>query len=184
MHPIATHFRAILAGLLVVIGIVAAKEPARDPFLARIYHHLNRTIQRFEKLVAHWRAGTLPKTGKPRPGRPTRPQTTTRLPGGFAWILRNVDHHEARCQASRFQVFLATPECAALLAEVPRAGRILRPLTRSLGLQMPGDPPRPDPKPAPPPKPAKNSWLNLPQPTIAVTVERRDPYPPYFSKAR
>ena len=179
MSTLATHFRAILAGLQVVIGIVAANDRPRLAFLACIHNHLNRTIQRFEKLVANWRAGTLPKTGKPRPGRPARPQTTPRLPSGFAWILRNVDHHEARCQASRFQVFLATPECAHFLAEVPRAGRILRPVTRSLGLQMPGDPPRPDPKPPKPkpsvtPKPGPMPWLaRLPAPQPQPRVQRR-----------
>ena len=178
MTTLATHFRTILAGLLVVIGIVATKEPARDPFLARIYHHLNRTIQRFEKLVAHWRAGTLPKPGKPRPGRPSHPRATPRFPTGYAWLIRSVDHYNFRGHASQLQHFLAAPECIQFLAEVPRAGRILRPLARALALQMPGDPPPPMPKPA------KNSWLNLPQPTITVTVERRDPYPPYFSKAR
>ena len=184
MTTLATHFRTILSGLQAVIGIVANKEPARDLLLARIYYHLNRTIQRFEKLVTNWRAGTLPKPGKPRPGRPTRPQTTPRLPNSYAWLIRNVDHYNFRGHASQLQHFLATPECAAFLAEVPRAGRILRPLAKSLALQMPGDPPPPMPKPAAPPKPAKNPWLNLPQPTIAVTVERRDPYPPCFSKTR
>ena len=62
MTTLATHFRTILSGLQVVIGIVAAKDRARDAFLARIHHHLNRTIQRFEKLVAHWRNNSLPKT--------------------------------------------------------------------------------------------------------------------------
>ena len=184
MTTLATHFRTILSGLQVVIGIVAANDRARDAFLARIYYHLNRTMVRFEKLVAHWRAGTLPKTGKPRPGRPARPQTTPRLPNSRSWLLRSVDHYNFRGHASQLQHFLASPECAAFLAEVPRAGRILRPLARSLALQMPGDPPPPMPKPAPKPKPAKNPWLNLPQPTTAVTVERRDPYPPCFSKAR
>ena len=184
MSTLATHFRAILAGLQVVIGIVAANDRPRLGFLACIHNHLNRTIQRFEKLVANWRAGTLPKPGKPRPGRPARPQTTTRLPNSRSWLIRSVDHYNFRGHASQLQHFLASPECAAFLAEVPRAGRILRPLAKSLALQMPGDPPPPMPKPARPAKPAKNTWLNLPQPTIAVTVERRDPYPACFSKAR
>ena len=188
MHPIATIFRTILSGLQVVIGIVATKEPARDPLLARIYNHLNRTMVRFEKLVTHWRNNTLPKPGKPRPGRPARPQTTPRLPTSYAWLIRNVDHYNFRGHASQLQHFLASPECAAFLAEVPRAGRILRPLAKSLALQMPGDPPPPMPTPAAPPKPAKNPWLSLPSlpEPVALTVERpnRNFYPPQFSKAR
>ena len=188
MTTLATHFRAILSGLQVVIGIVAANDRARLAFLACIHNHLNRTMVRFEKLVAHWRNNTLPKPGKPRPGRAQRPQTTPRLPNSKSWLLRSVDHYNFRGHASQLQHFLASPECAAFLAEVPRAGRILRPLAKSLGIQMPGDPPRPYPKPAPKPKPAKNPFLSLPSlpEPVALTVERpnRNFYPPQFSKAR
>ena len=188
MSPLETSFRAILSGLQVVIGIVAANDRARGAFLACIHNHLNRTIQRFEKLVTHWRNNTLPKQGKPRPGRPSHARSTARFPTGYAWLIRNVDHYNARCHASQLQHFLATPEFIQFLAEVPRANRILRPLAKSLGIQMPGDPPPPMPKPAPPPKPAKKTWFNLPSApvTVEVTVERRNPnfYHAIFSKAR
>ncbi len=179
MTILATHFRAILAGLQVVIGIVAANDRARLAFLACIHNHLNRTMVRFEKLVAHWRNNTLPKPGKPRPGRAQRPQTTPRLPNSKSWLLRSVDHYNFRGHASQLQHFLASPECAAFLAEVPRAGRILRPLARSLALQMPGDPPPPMPKPPKPkpsvtPKPGPMPWLaRLPAPQPQPRVQRR-----------
>jgi len=182
MTTLATIFRAILTDLQKVIAPIAAKDRTRTAFLVRIWTHLARTIQRFEKLVTHWRNNTLPKPGKPRPGRTPRPQTTPRLPTGHAWLVRAVDHYNARAHASQLQYFLATPEAVQFLAEVPRAGRILRPLSRALGIQMPGDPPPPMPKPAPPPKPAKNPWLVLQ--VLGVTVERAAPYPPIFSKAR
>ena len=182
MTTLATHVRTILSGLQAVIGIVANKEPARDLLLARIYYHLNRTIQRFEKLVAHWRAGTLPKQCKPRPGRPSHPRATPRFPTGYAWLIRSVDDSNARGQANYLEHVLASPEFIQFLAEVPRANRILRPLAKSLGIQMPGDPPPPMPKPA------KNPWLSLPSlpEPVALTVERPNPnfYPPQFSKAR
>ncbi len=190
MTTLATTFRAILSGLQAVIGIVAAKNPARDQILGRIYVHLNRTIQRFEKLVAHWRNNTLPKPRVSRPS-PARPQSTPilpterrpiwRLPTGRAWLIRNVDHYNFRGHASQLQYFLATPECVAFLAEVPRAHRLLRPLAKSLGIQMPGDPPPPLPKPA---KPAKH-----PCPPPLREQPRAAPPPltihhPIFSKAR
>ena len=161
MTTLATQFRTILAGLQAVIGIIAAKNPPHLPLLTQIYFHLNRTIQRFERLVTHWRNNTLPKQRQRAP-RPARPRTTPRLPAGRAWLIRNVDHYNARGHALQLQHFLATPECIAFLAEVPRAGKILRPLARSLGIQMPGDPPPPLPKPARPPKPAKTPFLPLP----------------------
>ncbi len=190
MSTLAASFRAILTGLQVVIGIVARKEPQRDAVLARIYFHLNRTIQRFEKLVAHWRNNTLPKPCNPRPGRARRPQTSPRLPRGNAWLIRNVDHYNARGHASQLQHFLASEECIKFLADVPRAGRLLRPLAKSLGIQMPGDPPPPPPKPAPIPKPSKTPLFPLPQEQTRAWVRAENRYanpsfyPPEFSKAR
>ena len=179
MTTLATIFRAILTDLQKVIAPIAAKD--RTQFLVRIYYHLSRTIQRFEKLVTHWRNNSLPRQ-RSRPSRPSHARITPAFPTGYAWLVRGVDHYNARAHASQLQYFLASPECAQFLAEVPRAGRILRPLARSLGIQMPGDPLPPMPKPAPPPKPAKNPWFLLPPAPVAV--ERRDPYPPIFSKAR
>ena len=70
MHPLATTFRAILAGIQAVIGTVVRKDRTRDAVLAPIYFHLSRTIQRFEKLVAHWRNNTLPKPAPtPKPAK-------------------------------------------------------------------------------------------------------------------
>jgi hypothetical protein len=185
MSALATTFGTILNGLKAVIAELAAKDRPRTQFLVQIWTRLNTTIQRFEKLVTHWRNNTLPRQRKRAP-RPGRPSTTPSLPAGKRWILNHVDHVNARAHASQLQHFLTSEACVAFLAEVPRAGRILRPLARSLGLQMPGDPPPPPPKPAPTPKPAKNVWLTLPQPlpSIGITVHGRDPYPLNFSKAR
>ncbi len=191
MTDLATQFRTILKGLQAVIGIVAAKNPDRDQILGRIYFHLNRTMQRFETLVTRWRDNTLPKPCKPRPARsgagalrpsPARTRTTPRLPSGKSWLIRNVDHYNARGHALQLQHFLATPECIAFLAEVPRANRILRPLARSLGIQMPDDPPLPNPKPPRPPKPAKPAY-----PPLASPPPRAEPLSlnhPIFSIAR
>ncbi len=176
MTTLATTFRAILSGLQAVIAQIAYNDRPRGQFLVQIWTRLSRTIQRFEKLVTNWRNNTLPKQGKPRPGRPARPKRTPGLPTGRSWILRHVDHYNARAYASQLQAFLTSEECVAFLAEVPRATRILRPLAKSLGLQMHGDPPPPPPKAAPPPKPAKNPWLALP-PALGVPVRCPAPHP-------
>ncbi len=175
MTTLATPFRTILTGLQAVIGLVAAKRPPHTLLLTHIYFHLNRTIQRFEKLVTRWRDKTLPKPCKPRPGRPARTRATQRLPRGHAWLIRNVDHYNARGHASQLQHFLNAPECVAFLAEVPRAGRILRPLSRALGLQMPGEPPPPPIKPA---RPLKAPWRALPPPTVTASPAPLTFFPP------
>ena len=188
MHLIATIFRAILTDFQKVMATIAAKDRPHAELLVRIHCHINRTMVRFERLVTHWRNSTLPKPRTPSTTVRAKRLNTPRLPTGYAWLIRSVDHYNARAHASQLQHFLATPEFIQFLAEVPRANRILRPLTKSLGIQMPGDPPPPMPKPAPPPKPAKNPWLSLPSlpEPVALTVERpnRNFYPPQFSKAR
>jgi hypothetical protein len=187
MTTLTTPFRSILNGLKAVIAQIASKDRPRAIFLITIHTHLNRTIQRFEKLVAHWRANTLPKQ-RHRPNQTPRPNTTPRLPSGHAWMLRHVDHSDFRAYASQLNHFLTTPDAAKLLAEVPRAARILRPLSRALGLHFPGDPPPRPPKPPPVPKPPLNPWLALPPalPPIGIVVLRPLdlPIPPAFSKRR
>ena len=153
MTTLAITFRAILTSLRGVIAALAAKDHARQMLLLRIHQHIGHTIARFERLFAQWRTGTIPPPRAPRPGRPARPRSTPRLAAGPAWLIRHVDHYDARGFASQLQHLLHTEDCARFLAEVPRAGRILRPLARALAIQMPGDPPPPLPKPARPPKP-------------------------------
>ena len=182
----AALFRTILTGLMAVIATIAAKDRTRTEFLVRVHHHLNRTIQRFGRLVAHWRNNTLPKQGKPRPGRPTRPQTTLRLPTGKAWLQRALNDNAANGHAAHLQHFLTTTEFTQFLAEVPRATRILRPLARARGLQMPGDPPPPAPKPSFTPDQLPTAWSLLPaDQRIGVRViTADDPNHPNFSKPR
>ena len=198
MSSLPTLFRAILTSLWAVIAPIAAKNPAKTALLIRIANHLNRTIQRFETLFARWQTNTLPKLRpnkphpnkphpeKPHPGRPHTSRTTPRLPRGPAWILRHVDHYNARGCASQLQHLLHAEDMAAFLAAVPRAARLLRPLAKSLGLHMPGDPPPPLPKPARPPKPAHLNApsLNQPQTTALSPAPARIALPFGFSKAR
>jgi hypothetical protein len=168
MTDFATRFRTILSGLMAFIATVAAKDRPRADFLVRIHHHLNRTIQRFERLATHWRNNTLPKQ-RSRPGRPARPQAAPRLPTGKAWLQRALNHYLANGHAAQLQHFLTTEDCQRFLAEVPRALRILRPLARSLGLLMPGDPPPPPPKSSFTPDPP-GPW---PVPALGIVVHPR-----------
>ena len=189
MSSLPTLFRAILTSLWAVIAPIAAKNPAKTALLIRIANHLNRTIQRFETLFARWQTNTLPKLRptKPHPDRPHTARTTPRLPRGPAWILRHVDHYNARGCASQLQHLLHAEDMAAFLAAVPRAARLLRPLAKSLGLHMPGDPPPPLPKPARPPRPAHLNPppTNPPPPPAPARIAPAHIALPFgFSKAR
>ncbi len=126
-----------------------------------LWHRLGRTANRFQALYDHWRAGTLPKTAAPRPGRPAR-IPASRLPTRQTWIVAAVGY-QAAGRAAHLNILMAEPEFNDFIAAVPRAARLLRPLCRSLGIPLPPSmrlppkatqlgPPRPRP-PAPPPLP-------------------------------
>ena len=78
MSTLATTFGVILNGLKAVIAELAAKDRPRTQFLVQIWTRLNKTIQRFEKLVTNWRNNSIPKQ-RHRPGRKSRPRTTGEL---------------------------------------------------------------------------------------------------------
>jgi len=91
-------------------------------------------------------------SGKParprRPGRPSGPHSSL-LPRGRFWLI-GVLGYEAAGLASQLQALLAEPAAAALLAEVPAAGRILRPIARMLAIGATSRPARPKPAAKPP----------------------------------
>ncbi|MBV8094574.1 MAG: hypothetical protein JO110_15380 [Acetobacteraceae bacterium] len=130
----------IIAGLRGVIAAHMAKDRSAVELLFLAWARLGRLASRFEKLVAAVRAGRLPPAPAPRQ-RAERDLELPRLeglppprlPGGFGWLIRLVPG--SAVDGSQLQYLLADPEMAALLADVPQAGRILRPLCRMLGIQ-------------------------------------------------
>ena len=183
MTSFGTLFRAIMHGLQAVIAPIAARDRARTALFMRVWNHLNRTATRLETLFARWQTNTIPKSRPkthPTPPRTPRPDSQPRLPRGQAWLARALDHHDARTRATQLETLLATPDCARFLAEIPRARRLLRPLARALGIQMPGDPPPPQPKPAKP----HPSQTPHPAPASRLAPPTAHPNPPVFSKWR
>ena len=180
MSPLATLFRAILHGLQATIAKIAAKNRQSVPLLLRVSNHLHRTIQRFERLFTLWQRDALPAprpgAASPRAPRKTPSAPSPRLPSGKAWLTRALASTEANARASQLQHFLALPDCAAFLAQVPRAARLLRPLADALGLHLPCDPPPPDPKPSFTP-----DHTPLP-PAIGIVITRLPRLNPKFPK--
>ena len=64
-----------------------------------------------------------------------------RLPLGFGWLM-GVMPYEAAGYAGQLRTVLAEPEVVALLRDVMQARRILGPVCRMLGVQIPGVMPR------------------------------------------
>ncbi len=112
---------------------------------------LRRLLARFTALVAAVEAGRLTasrnrtaEAGRVPAGRKRalaarpRPQAAAvRLPGGSGWLLRFAPAPDTRLGRAEVEALLADPDLAALLAQAPQAGRILRPLCRMLGIETP-----------------------------------------------
>jgi hypothetical protein len=152
MHSLAT----ILTDLRAVLAARAAKDRALSALLALVWTRLYRMATRFERLVARWRAGTLPSPRPSRAGQPRKHTPKPNFPSAPAWLVARVGY-TAAAYGSQLQHALTDPEFADFLATVPQAGRILRPLCRMLGVELPAPlrrEPRPRPaRPKPPPKP-------------------------------
>ena len=116
------------------IAALIARRFLRDPkymaLIVPLWGWLNRTVRRFgrvrvvaaPKMV---RAALARKVSVPR----------VRMPTGKAWLIKALGW-EAAGYGSQLQALLAEPEMAALLATVPGAGRVLRPLGRMLGVEV------------------------------------------------
>jgi hypothetical protein len=130
-----------------------------------------------ERLIARWRAGTLPKPRLPRAGQSRKASPKPTLPTAPAWLVARVGYTAAGF-GSQLQHALSDPDLAAFLAAAPQAGRLFRPLYRMLGIEPPAPlrrQPRPRPaRPKPPPKP-KPAPFRVPLPK-GLRLSRRQRY--------
>jgi hypothetical protein len=147
-------FTTILTGLRAALAARAATDRALTALLVLVWSRLARLQTRLERLIAHWRAGTLPTPRPSRAGQPRKRSSKPNLPTAPAWLVARVGY-TAAVFGSQLQHALSDPELAAFLAAAPQANRLLRPLCRMLGIEPPIPLPRtPRPaRPKPPPKP-------------------------------
>jgi len=132
----ARRFSAIMAALAALVARRFLREPRLALFIVPLWNRLNRTTRRFERLMAHLAAGTLPKPRAPgrSGGRRSAPHPNTiALPTSRAWLIRDLGS-EAAGYASQLQALLAERAAAAILALVPAAKRLLHPVERLLGI--------------------------------------------------
>jgi hypothetical protein len=165
MPSLPTTLSTILTGLRDLVAAAAHKDVANRALLILAYRHIGRLTERLLRLMEQWRTGTLPKPGKPRPGRPSHPRKHPHLPMRRAW-LRTLAGFNVSNQASGLRLLIASPEFAEFLAAAPQAARHLRPLWRIVTTDPPPPPIAPPPrapKPRLPPRPrAAPPPLDLP----------------------
>jgi len=129
----------ILATLAALIARRFLRQPRFAALIVPLWRRLNRAARRFERLMVGLAAGRLPKpraSGAPSSGSPGRGglhRSADTLPTGRGWLVAALGHEAAAC-ATQLQALLAEPSAAELLALVPTAQRILRPLTRMLAI--------------------------------------------------
>ena len=126
------RFGMIVAALMVVV----AKRFVRAPLVALnlpLWGWLARTVQRFGRTAA--RAAPV------RPAQVARVRAScamrVRLPSRRGWLLRELGW-EVAVYGSQLENLLAEPDMQALVTARPGLGRLLRPLCRMLGVDVPG----------------------------------------------
>ena len=131
-------FSRILSDLQAAIAARAARDRVLTVLLLAVWGRIARMRQRLERLVALWRAGGQPMAPVPRAPRASRAGQLTTMPDyptAPDWLLRTLGY-EAVAVGLQLRHLLTEAERQAFLAEVPQAGRVLRPLLRMLS----GDP--------------------------------------------
>ncbi len=134
--PLAARLRLILAGLRAVLGMWGL-----DGRVAiAVSHRAGRAFAVIERLLARVRAGlpAVVRHGRvcPVAGRAARRRPELVLPRRFGWLVQ-AGRHQAACYGSQLQHLLAEPDMVALLEASPQARRVLRPLCRSLAIELP-----------------------------------------------
>jgi hypothetical protein len=131
---------------------VPITEPERLPPLSPaqwqlFWNRTGRAVRRFAVLYQAWIAGTLkpprPKSATPPVAPPEPRPAPLRLPRAFAWLNHRVP--EVVPAAGMLDLLVQEPERRRFATEVPRVGRLLRPLCRALGIRPPAElqlPPR------------------------------------------
>ena len=144
-HP-ASELARKLDGIFVSIALmINAQFRVLGPWTSPIWSRLNRANRRLAALLAHLAAGRLPRPHVPRAPGSRRPVANPDplalaplppLPRAYLWLVRLLGYHAAG-YGSQLQTVLHEPATIAILAQVPTAGRTLRPFCRLLGVTLP-----------------------------------------------
>ena len=118
-----------------MIAAKAVRERTLTVLLVALWGRIARMRKRLERLIALWRAGTLPKARASRVGvarvSVARRASKITFPTMRGWVPRKLGY-EAAPFGPQLAQFLTEAEWQAFLAAVPQAGRIFRPLLRML----------------------------------------------------
>ncbi len=126
-------FSGIFTALQAAIAARAARDRNLTVMLVALWGRIARMRTRLERLIAHWRAGTLPNARPSRAGVARASTNKLSFPTTPAWLVHKLGY-EVAAFGSQLEHAISDSEIAAFLAAVPQAGRILRPLLHMLGV--------------------------------------------------
>ena len=116
----------ILAALAAVVARRFLQNPKLVLLIVPLWHRLTKVSVRLGRVRARGLAPVRARQAGVRRGPAV-------LPRGKAWLLHELGY-EAAGHASQLAHVLSAPAAQAVLAAMPGAGRVLRPLCRMLGL--------------------------------------------------
>jgi hypothetical protein len=132
---------------MIVLGLGRAlyQHGHTDGAIPRVCESLLKMARGFQSLFNLWGMGRFSAARK-RPQQNTKPKPASTQPKpqpalGFAWLVNILP--EATIYRAQLRDLLAEPTIVTFLAEVPQAGKLLRPLCRLLGVQPSRQKPRP-----------------------------------------
>lgn len=174
-----------VCGILAVFMNIQLNRPVQ-PLLFVVHTRVNRLLWRLDRLALRWQQGRLPAPRPPvqRASRPKPAAPALRVPGGKAWLMKLAPPTGEMYQ--HVEALLADPEVAALAAAAPQAGRLLRPLARMFGLELPEYlrlPARP--KPQRPKRPrARHPMHGKTMAEVAAWLAPMPPHHPLYFRGR
>jgi hypothetical protein len=142
ISTLAQRYAAGFDRLRRAIAQWGADHRAPTPLFNFIYAFLGRSIQRLDRLATRWQAGEnlRPRATKPRTRKPADAKAPAlRLPTGNMWLVKLVQPEPWHVNQGGVVIanLLADPDTKALVEAAPQAGRLLRPLARMFGTELP-----------------------------------------------
>jgi hypothetical protein len=174
---------------MILVGLSRAMTPllGKDNLILRVAIRITLAMNAIQFLFQRWREGLI-RPARKQPQRPpakapaenqspAKHPSDVMLPRRFGWLPQYLP--ETAIFAEQLQQYLADPEVAALFAQCPQVGKILRPICRILGVQPIPEilrPKAPNPAPQPlPTAPRETRPQQPPTPTITAAPFQQAP---------
>ena len=129
---LARRFAVIMAGLGALIARRFLKMSHLSQLTLQLWNYLNRATRRFHRALTRKPAQVRAKRVRVARADDARVRPMA-LPSGRSWIVRELGW-EAAAYMGHLELLLGEIATRAALADVPGAGRVLRPICRMLGV--------------------------------------------------